>query len=328
VFLVFFDSNIVVDQDNSGDDTSGNTWTDLSPAVALNTETSIRHSCPSTLLGRDEGEDEGTSQTAMKLSRITIAATTSADDKDEVPQWMVDALKVGPVHPVTWNSLMSWKDNSAYVVEERPIPSISQQLQTDFPSEHVAHEAYITRPRRLFDGFFSLLDETSTWSLQRDDISRMRVISQLDRKFIVCVVDAASESNGSGQTSNFSKRILVLVDQHAASERVRVEGYLKTLCHHFLNPGHDGSQSTFRVKLEPPRPVRLGRREASTLRSSAQILKRWGFDLSWPETEDLDENPDQEVHKQVLVHSVPQVVGEKVRHIIVSVSEQYSFFYD
>ena len=263
----------------------------------------------------------------MELSRITIAATNSADDKGDIPQWMVDALKVGPGDAVTWNSLMSWKDNSAYFVEERPIPSISQQFQTDFPSEHVAHEAYVTRPRRLFDGSLSLLDETSTWSLQRDDISRMRVISQLDRKFIVCVVDAASESNGSGQTSNYSKRILVLVDQHAASERVRVEGYLKTLCHHFLNPEHDGSQSTFHVKLEPPRPVRLGRREASILRSSAQILKRWGFVLSWPETEDRDQNTDQEVHKQVLVHSVPQVVGEKVRHTV-SVSERYSFFYD
>jgi DNA mismatch repair ATPase MutL len=52
----------------------------------------------------------------------------------------------------------------------------------------------------------------------------MKVISQLDRKFIVCVVDATSESNESSQTSDCSKRILVLVDQHAASERVRVEG--------------------------------------------------------------------------------------------------------
>ena len=222
---------------------------------------------------------------------------------------------------------MSWKDNSAYFAEERPIRSISQQLQTDFPSEHVAHEAHLTRPRRLFDGSLSILDETSTWSLQRDDISRMRVISQLDRKFIVCVVDAASESNGSSRTSGCSKRILVLVDQHAASERVRVEGYLKTLCHHFLDAGHDGNQSTFHVKLEPPRPVLLSRREASILRCSTQILKRWGFDLSWPETEDRDQNTDQEVYEQVLVHSVPQVVGEKVHHIVF-VSEWYSFFRD
>ncbi len=155
----------------------------------------------------------------------------------------------------------------------------------------------------------------------------MKVISQLDRKFIVCVVDATSESHGSSQTSDCAKRILVLVDQHAASERVRVEGYLKTLCHHFLDAGRDGSQTTFRLKLEPPRPVLLGRREASILRSGTQILGRWGFDLSWPETEDRDRHTDQEVYEQVLVHSVPQVVGEKVRRIVF-VSERYSFFHD
>jgi DNA mismatch repair protein MLH3 len=218
---------------------------------------------------------------------------------------------------------MSWKDNSAYFDEERPIPSISRQLQTDFPSEDVAHEAYATRPRRLFDGPLSILDETSTWSLRRGDISRMKVISQLDRKFIVCVVDATSESNESSQTSDCAKRILVLVDQHAASERVRVEGYLKTLCHHFLEAGRDGSQSASRVKLEPPRPVLLSKREASILRST-QILGRWGFDISWPETDDRDQNTDQE---QVLVHSVPQVVGEKVRYIVF-VCKRYSFFHD
>lgn len=279
-----------VNPDNSGDDSNRNTRTDPNPAATLITETSTHRL---TSLSREEGEDEDTSQAALKLSRITIAASISADDKGEAPQWMVDALK----------------DNSAYFVEERPIPSFSQQVQTDFPSENVAHEAYITRPRRLFDGSLSILDETSTWALQRDDISRMKVISQLDRKFIVCVVDATSESNGDSQASDCSKRILVLVDQHAASERVRVEGYLKTLCHHFLDAGHKESQTTFRVKLEPPHPVLLSRREVSMLRSSSQILQRWGFDLSWPEIENRDQNVDQEA---VLVHSVPQVVGEKL----------------
>jgi DNA mismatch repair protein MLH3 len=150
----------------------------------------------------------------------------------------------------------------------------------------------------------------------------MKVISQLDRKFIVCVVDATSESNGDSQTSDCSKRILVLVDQHAASERIRVEGYLKTLCHHFLDAGHEGSQTTFRVKLEPPRPVLLSRREVSMLRSSSQILQRWGFDLSWPESEIRDQNADQEV---VLVHSVPQVVGEKVPILSLFLNGTHSF---
>jgi DNA mismatch repair ATPase MutL len=260
----------------------------------------------------------------LKLSRITIAASISADDKGEAPQWMVDALKVGPVHATISEVTDVTKDNSAYFVEERPIPSFSQQVQTDFPSENVAHEAYITRPRRLFDGSLSILDETSTWALQRDDISRMKVISQLDRKFIVCVVDATSESNGDSQASDCSKRILVLVDQHAASERVRVEGYLKTLCHHFLDAGHKESQTTFRVKLEPPHPVLLSRREVSMLRSSSQILQRWGFDLSWPEIE----NRDQKRRSGGSSSAQRATSGGREGTHIVFVSEWYSFFHD
>ena len=317
MFLIFCVSNLVFTQDNNGDDSNRNTRTDPNPAASLTTETSTYHR---TSLSREEGEDEDASQATLKLSRIRI---TAADDKGEAPQWMVDALKVGLVHatiPLEFTNVM--QDNCAYFVEERPIPSISQQLQTDFPSENAAHEAYVTRPRRLFDGSLSILDETSTWALQRDDISRMKVISQLDRKFIVCVVDATSESNGGSQTSDYSKRILVLVDQHAASERVRVEGYLKTLCHHFLDAGDEESQTTFRVKLEPPRPVLLSRREVSMLRNNSQILQRWGFDLSWPESEIRDLNADQEV---VLVHSVPQVVGEKVLTLFLFPNVTHSF---
>lgn len=93
--LVFLVSDIVVDQDNSGDDT--NTWVDSNPAVALITETDTHHLCPSTVLDHEEGEDEDTSQAALNLSRITIVGATSAHDKGEAPQWMIDALKVGPV---------------------------------------------------------------------------------------------------------------------------------------------------------------------------------------------------------------------------------------
>ena len=97
--LVCFVSNIVVDQDD-GDDTNGDTWTDPNRGVTFIPETSTRRSCPHTLLSHKEGEDEDTSQAAVKLLRITIAAATSADDQDEAPQWMVDALKVGLVHVV------------------------------------------------------------------------------------------------------------------------------------------------------------------------------------------------------------------------------------
>jgi DNA mismatch repair protein MLH3 len=144
----------------------------------------------------------------------------------------------------------------------------------------------------------------------------MNVVNQLDRKFIVCAVDEIRESDDSRQESDNPRRMLVLVDQHAASERVRVEGFLKTLCLNFLNFESNGSQSADRVALDPPRAILLSRMEASILRSTQSILGRWCFELSWPESESCDHNFDQDEYEQFLVRSVPRVVSEKVRRSI------------
>jgi DNA mismatch repair protein MLH3 len=141
----------------------------------------------------------------------------------------------------------------------------------------------------------------------------MNVINQLDRKFILCAVDEINGNDDSRQESDNPRRMLVLVDQHAASERVRVEGFLRTLCHNFLDFEGNGSQSPDRVELDPPRAILLRRKEASILRSTQSILGRWCFGLSWPESKGCDQSIDQDEYEQFLVHSVPRVVSEKVR---------------
>jgi len=169
---------------------------------------------------------------------------------------------------------------------------------------------------RWVDHPLSISDETSTWCLQKDDLARMKVINQLDRKFIICAVDENRGIDGSGQAYDSPRRMLVLVDQHAASERVRVEGFLKTLSHDFLNFGSNENQTADRVKLDPPHPMFLSRREASRLREARSILARWCFDLSWPESESCDQIINEDAYEQFLVHSVPHVVSEKVRRSI------------
>ena len=207
------------------------------------------------------------------------------------------------------NLLISWKDNSAYFVREKLIPSVSQRLPNllTLSSEPVALTC-ATHPSHHADGSF-ILDRPSTWCLQKDDFSRLNVINQLDRKFILCVVD---EILGSEDSHN-PRRMLVLVDQHAASERVRVEGFLRTLCHDFLDFEGNASQTPDCVELDPPRAILLSRKEALILRSTQSILGRWCFGLSWPESKSCDQRIDQDAYEQFLVHSVPRVVSEKVR---------------
>jgi hypothetical protein len=131
VFLAFLVSNIIFTQDNGGDNSNRNTRTDLNPTTTLTTETST-HNC--TLLSREEGEDEDTSQTALKLSRITITASISANDKGETPQWMVDALKVGPVHATILKSLMSRRITPHILSRsDQYLPSLNNSKPTSLP---------------------------------------------------------------------------------------------------------------------------------------------------------------------------------------------------
>jgi len=280
---------------NDDDDDNGIVWIDPNSGVTFVVDKRTGHSYPHTTLSR---EFDGDSAQAVHLTRRTIAVTNSGDCEEEPPQWILDALK----------------DNSAYLIKERPIPSVSQRLPNSLSlsSKHVVPTTCATHTVRWIDRSLSISEETSTWCLQKDDLARMKVINQLDRKFIICAVDENRGMGGSGQAPDSPRRMLVLVDQHAASERVRVEGFLKTLCYDFLNSGSNESQNADRVKLDPPHPILLSRKEVSRLRETQSILARWCFDLSWPESESCDQIINQDACEQFLVHSVPHVVSEKL----------------
>jgi DNA mismatch repair protein MLH3 len=292
-------------------------WIDPNSGTTFLVDKRTGHSNPRIPLSLESGEE---SAQAISSARRTIAFARPEDRVGEPPQWILDALEVGTIRADIVLKLMSAnKSNSAYLVSELPIPSISQQPPNvlSLPFGRLSLTTCATHSSNCVDSSpSSIFDQPSTWSLQKDDLTRMKVINQLDRKFILCTVDPIRESDDSDQALDIPGRILVLVDQHAASERVRVEGFLKTLCHNYFDlesiEKHSGAN---RIELDPPRPIILSRKEASVLRGSRSGLGRWCFNLSWPESS-RDQSVDQDTHEQVLVHSVPHVVGDKVRRSI------------
>jgi DNA mismatch repair protein MLH3 len=132
-------------------------------------------------------------------------------------------------------------------------------------------------------------------------LRRARVIEQVDTKFIACVLDC-----GSSDPRSKSGPTLVLIDQHAADERVRVERLFVDPCYAFLN-GHLGT--TARV-LDPPLPVLLEATEARKIAHSDVVheaFQRWGVTFT---KEDGDAS--EAIPRQVYVRSIPEVVAEKV----------------
>lgn len=145
-------------------------------------------------------------------------------------------------------------------------------------------------------------DDTSM-SFTREQLKCAQVIGQVDTKFVACMVDDRT-SKGS--------RTLILVDQHAADERIRVEQFLSEVCQGFLYHGLYSGVETW--ELKPAIPILLTRLEARNLARSKvyqHAFERWGFRFASMSHADAAEG-DEDEYFQVLVETVPELVGEKV----------------
>lgn len=118
-----------------------------------------------------------------------------------------------------------------------------------------------------------------------------------------------------------SVELLVLVDQHAADERIRVESFLRPLCTGFLLSRRgrtDPGELTPITHLAPPRPALLTRHEASLLRRNGDIqelLRRWGItfaDMAGNGTGSTTAFGGNGDFEQVFVATLPEVVSDKV----------------
>lgn len=157
---------------------------------------------------------------------------------------------------------------------------------------------------------------------RKDDLRNVQIISQVDCKFIACVVSLEHDHSSDDETCQDGHptdgKTLILIDQHAADERVRVERFLKSICRGFLS--HQEENGGVEMKqLSPPVPVLLTKHEASRLAELANFQKAfesWGFRFSGLEEiqSRLDHEPQLDGgYFQVFVSAIPEIVSEKVR---------------
>jgi DNA mismatch repair ATPase MutL len=150
----------------------------------------------------------------------------------------------------------------------------------------------------------ALKGQTHTTSrFSKEELGSARIIGQVDCKFVACSMPGGSTNKG--------EPVLVLIDQHAADERVRVERFLKELCNGALQGGAESSA------LDAKKGVVLTRDEATLLgqKEVLQELRRWGLHVE-PVTimESLTAN-----WVQVDVLAVPGFLRDKVRPLSFSV---------
>jgi len=185
--------------------------------------------------------------------------------------------------------------------------------------------------RFRFDAFDSGYD-TASHRFTKDDLRHAEVINQVDRKFIACRIVKCSIDSAHGTAGDYvpqpAEGIVILIDQHAADERVRVERFLKELCLGFLG-SLDGTEVNpsrgVRVReLTPPRPILLTQHEVISVKGSQgvrELLCKWGIRMAEPSLSNAvpgsdgasnSESGGSTGYSQLLISAIPDIVGDKV----------------
>ncbi|CAG8513295.1 10524_t:CDS:2 [Paraglomus brasilianum] len=131
--------------------------------------------------------------------------------------------------------------------------------------------------RNLFSWCASATMDISKYRFTKQDLKSVKVIGQVDDKFIACKLqcsDTHTSSNGSST--------LILVDQHAADERIRVEMLLKEFCEYDSDQAKAtdsrlGISIVETIHLNPPVKVSLSTREALVAQRFIDQFNKWGI---------------------------------------------------
>lgn len=159
-------------------------------------------------------------------------------------------------------------------------------------------------------------------------------MGQVDCKFIACLIShpqnspldskkSTSANDANLKASEYQDEVLVLVDQHAADERVRVERLLKELCGAFIQDrvdrrstrphlcSNDVPTHTAKILLSTPEAEALTVKNLGNIR---QAFERWGF--SFGTLEQINHGH----FTQIETLTVPDILAEKVRSYDLSIS--------
>ena len=180
----------------------------------------------------------------------------------------------------TWvhNLLEKW-ENPVFRRQEESIAQIS----LDGPaggSSNVLHG----RQNRCSDSDINqaFKDASSSFATKfsKKGLSNADIISQVDKKFIL--VKIIEDSVTTAEIASQRNEILVLIDQHAADERIRVEGLLRDLCTQSIiippfQPSLGYEPSITATVLKKPMSYQIQPREISLFERCASYFAYWGI---------------------------------------------------
>ncbi|QIW97488.1 hypothetical protein AMS68_003006 [Peltaster fructicola] len=223
-------------------------------------------------------------------SQFTPIMFATQETHETLPGEVRSRSSVGlPQHLQTWRP-------PTFEAPLQPIPrSKSMSGMTD------------SHPTKLCNGSDGFIPTSQR--LTRFGLRHARVIAQVDSKFVLCVLPAGQRSSQ-----------VVLIDQHAASERVLLEQLLAELCEPLDHPlAADVTNSCVPDQwplLDKPIVFETTAQEAALFQQEAETFSRWGvvYDVSnvLPQMSASQvRQPAQ--HHRVSVRILPRIIAERCR---------------
>ena len=169
-----------------------------------------------------------------------------------------------PRRSSTWlDAIFKEWENPVFPLTERPLQSATLGCSNG-QLQYRGHSNHDHAP-------FSGLCETEisspaarySFKLTKDGLRNAHVISQVDNKFLLIKMGTGTRDDGLAE-------ILVLVDQHAADERHKVEMLFEELC------GSSRIDAVEAVTLAEPISFKVSTQEARMFRSRSEYFASWG----------------------------------------------------
>ncbi|KAI4522384.1 hypothetical protein K525DRAFT_238039 [Schizophyllum commune Loenen D] len=259
---------------------------------------------------RDAEVEDDPNGTSHRGARRTLKLGQQSNATlGETPSWIRKALEVrNRVRAVETSSLPRCCPDG----QQEPQRALSFQQRRMLQE----HQARANQPQGR-----TAQEERQAYQFTTDDLRRARVIAQVDCKFIACMMQSVAAQAGDDNLEKQRGRSgLVLIDQHAADERVRVERYMRELCTGFA-AARAGLQGVRCRVLDPPKAILLTRKERQQLyvEENRRAFGWWGFrfadegeDAHALEGEMDDVGKGGSAYAQVEFVFVPEMIAEKL----------------
>lgn len=248
-------------------------------------------------------------QTAYPTKHADSGQAESSNDAEPVSssQFFKDKDAQSTAEPSKWlKGLLATWENPVFQPAETPIPrlddaklggidegAISSLDLDSIGCSHGTHASSIKLSGRI----------------SKAALVGAEVVSQVDRKFILVKLGRDGISGGQTYTLQ-TNSVLVLIDQHAADERCRLESLMRDYFH--LIAGSKEMVARTEI-LEKPLSFEFSAKECTLLRKFLYHLRRWGI---FYKVEELQPNQWRHNSKQlskVEVVSLPPSILERCR---------------